>query len=39
MVYGGTRKAEPLDQLKKKHLVFLKHLQDLVEEAEADAQV
>ncbi|GJN13114.1 hypothetical protein PR202_ga31449 [Eleusine coracana subsp. coracana] len=35
---GVSRKAEPLDHLKKKHLAFLKHLETLIEEAEADAQ-
>ncbi|XP_062189776.1 mitotic checkpoint serine/threonine-protein kinase BUB1-like isoform X2 [Phragmites australis] len=35
---GISRKAEPLDHLKKMHLAFLKHLEKIVEEADADAQ-
>ncbi|KAG8099872.1 hypothetical protein GUJ93_ZPchr0013g36306 [Zizania palustris] len=35
---GISRKAEPLDHLKKMHMVFLKHLGNIVEEADADAQ-
>uniref|UniRef100_A0A0E0E132 BUB1 N-terminal domain-containing protein n=1 Tax=Oryza meridionalis TaxID=40149 RepID=A0A0E0E132_9ORYZ len=31
-------KAEPLDHLKKTHTIFLKHLEKIVEEADADAQ-
>uniref|UniRef100_A0A0A9B922 Protein kinase domain-containing protein n=1 Tax=Arundo donax TaxID=35708 RepID=A0A0A9B922_ARUDO len=34
---GISRKAEPLDHLKKKHLAILKHLEKVVEEADADA--
>jgi checkpoint serine/threonine-protein kinase len=37
--FCGTRKAEPLDHLKKTHTIFLKHLEKIVEEADADAQV
>ncbi|KAF8669531.1 hypothetical protein HU200_051335 [Digitaria exilis] len=36
---GISRKAEPLDHLKKTHLTFLKHLDQLVEEADMDAQL
>ncbi|KAF0889539.1 hypothetical protein E2562_026953 [Oryza meyeriana var. granulata] len=35
---GISRKAEPLDQLKKMHTIFLKYLEKIVEEADADAQ-
>uniref|UniRef100_A0A0D9WZA7 Protein kinase domain-containing protein n=1 Tax=Leersia perrieri TaxID=77586 RepID=A0A0D9WZA7_9ORYZ len=35
---GISRKAEPLDHLKKMHTIFLKHLEKIVEEADADAQ-
>uniref|UniRef100_A0A0E0E130 BUB1 N-terminal domain-containing protein n=1 Tax=Oryza meridionalis TaxID=40149 RepID=A0A0E0E130_9ORYZ len=35
---GISRKAEPLDHLKKTHTIFLKHLEKIVEEADADAQ-
>ncbi|CAD6217944.1 unnamed protein product [Miscanthus lutarioriparius] len=35
---GISRKAEPLDHLKKMHLTFLKHLENIVEEAGAEAQ-
>ncbi|PUZ72190.1 hypothetical protein GQ55_2G373600 [Panicum hallii var. hallii] len=35
---GISRKAEPLDHLKKTHLTFLKHLEHFVEEADVDAQ-
>jgi len=33
---GISRKAEPLDNLKKMHLRFLKHLENIVEEADAE---
>uniref|UniRef100_A0A0E0A8H4 BUB1 N-terminal domain-containing protein n=1 Tax=Oryza glumipatula TaxID=40148 RepID=A0A0E0A8H4_9ORYZ len=36
---GISRKAEPLDHLKKTHTIFLKHLEKIVEEADAYAQV
>jgi checkpoint serine/threonine-protein kinase len=39
MVCGLTRKAEPLDHLKRMRLTFLKHLENIVEEAGAEAQV
>jgi checkpoint serine/threonine-protein kinase len=39
MVCGLTRKAEPLDNLKKMHLTFLKHLENILEEADAEEQV
>ncbi|XP_066400069.1 mitotic checkpoint serine/threonine-protein kinase BUB1-like isoform X2 [Miscanthus floridulus] len=35
---GISRKAEPLDHLKKMHLTFLKHLENIIEEADAEAQ-
>ncbi|WVZ66035.1 hypothetical protein U9M48_015312 [Paspalum notatum var. saurae] len=35
---GISRKAEPLDHLKKMHLAFLKQLERIVEEADVDAQ-
>ncbi|KAJ1291037.1 hypothetical protein BS78_02G288800 [Paspalum vaginatum] len=35
---GISRKAEPLDHLKKMHLTFLKHLERIVEEADVEAQ-
>ncbi|CAL5072543.1 unnamed protein product [Urochloa decumbens] len=35
---GVSRKAEPLDHLKKTHLMFLKHLEHFVEEANVDVQ-
>uniref|UniRef100_A0A0E0A8G9 BUB1 N-terminal domain-containing protein n=1 Tax=Oryza glumipatula TaxID=40148 RepID=A0A0E0A8G9_9ORYZ len=36
---GISRKAEPLDHLKKTHTIFLKHLEKIVEEADAYAQM
>jgi len=39
MFCGLTRKAEPLDHLKKMHLTFLKQLENIIEEADAEAQV
>lgn len=39
MVCVLTRKAEPLDHLKKMHLEFLKHLENIVAEADAEEQV
>ncbi|ONM57597.1 uncharacterized protein [Zea mays] len=35
---GISRKAEPLDNLKKMHLTFLKHLENILEEADAEEQ-
>lgn len=35
---GISRKAEPLDHLKRMRLTFLKHLENIVEEAGAEAQ-
>jgi checkpoint serine/threonine-protein kinase len=39
MVFCLTRKAEPLDHLKKMHIEFLKQLESTVEESNDDAQV